>query len=55
MYKYQEKRSSYMKKALAIFMIAAFAACAVVMYMYWHQDSDIVDKGVLVWRECYGF
>ena len=44
-----------MKRVLKIFMIAAFAAAAVVMYMYWHQDSDIVNKGVLVWRECNGF
>lgn len=34
-----------MKRVLTIFMIAAFAAAAVVMYMYWHQDSDIVNKG----------
>lgn len=44
-----------MKRVLTIFMIAAFAAAAVVMYMYWHQDSVLLIRAVLVWRECNGF
>ena len=40
-----------MKKALAIFMVAAFAVAAIVMYFYWQRDTDIVNKGVLISSE----
>ena len=40
-----------MKKAFAIFMVVAFAAAAIVMYFYWQNDTDIVNKGVLISSE----
>lgn len=40
-----------MRKALTLFMVAAFAVAAVVMYMYWNKDKEVITHGVLVAKE----
>lgn len=43
-----------MKKTLTLFMIAAFALAAFVMYMYWQEESKVTGRGVMVWSESNG-
>jgi len=38
-------------KKTAYFLIAAFFVAAVVMYMYWQKDTQVIEKGVMVWSE----
>lgn len=40
-----------MRKALTLFVVAAFAVAAVVMYMYWNKETEVVTHGVLVAKE----
>lgn len=37
-----------MRKALALFMVTACVVVAVVMYMYWNRETEVVTHGVLV-------
>lgn len=37
-----------MKKAMTVFVFAAFVVVAVVMFFYWQQEAEAVTKGVLV-------
>ena len=37
-----------MRKGLALFMVTACVVAAVVMYMYWNRETEVVTHGVLV-------
>lgn len=37
-----------MRKGLALFMVTACVVVAVVMYMYWNRETEVVTHGVLV-------
>ena len=37
-----------MRKGLAIFMVTACVVAAVVMYMYWNRETEVITHGVLV-------
>lgn len=37
-----------MKKAMTIFVFAAFVVVAVVMFFYWQREAEAVTKGVLI-------
>ena len=39
-----------MRKGLTLFMVAACIVAAVVMYMYWNRETEVVTHGVLVSR-----
>lgn len=37
-----------MRKAVTLFMVVAVVAVAVVMYMYWKEEAEVITNGVLV-------